>query len=57
MYSFNYLGCAVFTTVKLTMGGQFSILVLSLSMALNNFGEYRAVAAFTFGIYIYIYNI
>ena len=49
MYSFNYLGCVLFTTAKLTKVGQFSILVSSLSMALNILGEYGTIAAFTFG--------
>ena len=49
MYSFNYLGCVSFTTANLTKGGQFSIMVSSLSTALNPFGEYGTVAEFTFG--------
>ena len=49
MYSFNYLGCVPFATAKLTKGGRFSILVSSLSTALNTFGEDGTVAAFIFG--------
>ena len=49
MYSFNYLGSAPFTTAKLTKGERFSILVLFLVTAINTFGEYGTVAAFTFG--------
>ena len=49
MYSFNYLGCVPFTAAKLTKGGRFSMQVSSLSTALNTFGEYGTVAAFTFG--------
>ena len=66
MYSFNYVGCVSFTTAKLTEGGQFSILVSSLSTTLNIFGDYKTVAAFTFSyfdcsewkthlVYVYIY--
>ena len=66
MYSFNYVGCVSFTTAKLTEGGQFSILVSSLSTTLSIFGEYKTVAAFTFSyfdcgewkthlVYVYIY--
>ena len=48
MYSFNYLECVPCTTARLTKGGQFNILVSSLSMVLNTLGEYGTVAAFTF---------
>ena len=49
MYSFNYLECVLFTTAKLTKSKEFGILVSSLSMALNTFGEYGTIAAFTLG--------
>ena len=55
MYSFNYIGCVPFTAAKLTKGGWFSILVSSLSKALNTLGNlskemfHGTVAAFTFG--------
>ena len=49
MFGFNYLGCDPFTTAKFTKGGRLSILVTSLSTALNTFEEYGTIAEFNFG--------